>query len=262
MNLLVVNDDIVITDSMKNDIPWSEHGIVQVFTAYDAQTGKDIMNAQKVDILLCDIEMPGEDGIALLRWVREEQKETECIFLTCHASFEYAREAIALGCSNYLVFPARYEEIVHAVCKAAGRIVKEKENRQYQEYGRIAVLEKREKAIEAFGRKKNTEELVQEAIEFIMKNLGSETLSVNEVADKLYLHPVYLNRIFKKEKEISVGQFISTERMKLAKELLKDGSLSIYAVAEQVGYPTYSNFNRMFRKYYGYPPNQFVKKED
>lgn len=262
MNLLIVNDDMVITDSMKNDIPWSEYGIDPVWAVYDAQAGKDIMNAQKVDILLCDIEMPGENGMELLRWVREEEKETECIFLTCHASFAYAQEAIALGCRNYLVLPARYEDIVRAVRRAAEQIEKEKENRQYQEYGRIAVQEKREKAIETFGKKKSADELVQEAVEFILKNLGSENLSVNEVADQLHLHPVYLNRIFKKEKEISVGQYISEERMKLAGELLKGGRLSIYAVAEQVGYPTYSNFNRMFRKYYGYPPNQFIKRED
>lgn len=262
MNLLIVNDDVVITDSMKNDITWSEHGINQVWAAYDAQTGKDIMNERKIDILLCDIEMPGENGIALLRWVRQEQKETECIFLTCHASFEYAQEAISLGCQNYLILPARYEDIIEAVCKVAGKLRADSVNRQYQEYGRMVIQEKKERAIETFGQKKSTGEVVQEAVDFIMKNLDNEELSVNEVADKLYLHPVYLNRIFKKEKDVSVGQFISTERMKLAGELLRDGSLSAYAVAEQIGYPTYSNFNRMFRKYYGCSPSQFVKKDE
>ena len=51
----------------------------------------------RVDILLCDIEMPGENGLGLLRWVREQEKEIECIFLTCHAKFAYAQEAIILG---------------------------------------------------------------------------------------------------------------------------------------------------------------------
>ena len=74
--------------------------------------------------MLCDIEMPGENGLALLRWVRENKKDIECVFLTCHASFAYAREAICLGCQDYILIPAKYEEIGEVIQRVVQRLTK------------------------------------------------------------------------------------------------------------------------------------------
>jgi Response regulator containing CheY-like receiver domain and AraC-type DNA-binding domain len=259
MKLLMINDEILTVETMKTDIPWSEYGIDEVFTAYDVETAKACIQEHPIDLLLCDIEMPGENGISLLRWIRESKKDMECIFLTCHASFEYAKEAIQLGCQDYLLIPAKYEDIGAAVLKVVNRIKAQREATRYQEYGKQAVKEKIDRTTESFGQKK-TEDPVSAAISYILKNIGSETLSVNEIADKLFIHPVYLNRIFKKEKGISVGQFIIGERMRLAADLLKSRNLSANAVAESVGYKSYSNFNLMFKKVYGYAPSQFQEQ--
>ena len=111
MKLLIVNDEILTAETMKEEIPWKQYGIDEVYTAYDAEAGKERIQEYDPDIMLCDIEMPGENGLALLRWVRENRKEMECVFLTCHASFAYAREAISLGCQDYILIPAKYEDI-------------------------------------------------------------------------------------------------------------------------------------------------------
>ncbi|HHV10889.1 MAG TPA: response regulator [Clostridiales bacterium] len=260
MKLLLVNDAIITVETMKTDIPWEQYGIDEVFTAYDAEEAKASIQKYPIDLMLCDIEMPGENGIAVLRWVRENNKEIECIFLTCHASFEYAKEAIQLGCQDYLLIPAMYEDIGAAVLKVVNRIKEKRESVRYQEYGKQAVKEKIDMATESFGQKKQ-EELVDAAISYIVKDLSSETLSVNEVAEKLFLHPVYLNRIFKKEKGISVGQYIISERMKMAADLLKTQHLSANVVAELVGYKSYANFNFMFKKYFGCSPSQYHEAE-
>ena len=80
-----------------------------------------------VDIMLCDIEMPGENGIELLRWVRQEHMDVECIFLTCHANFSYAQDAVKLDCMDYVLIPVRYEEIAESVRKVACRRAKKQE---------------------------------------------------------------------------------------------------------------------------------------
>lgn len=256
MKLLMVNDEILTVETMKTDISWEQYGIDAVYTAYDVESGKACIQEHPIDLMLCDIEMPGENGIAMLRWVRENKKEIECIFLTCHASFEYAKEALQLGCQDYLLIPAKYEDIGAVVLKVVNRIKVQREAVRYQEYGKHVVNEKIEKATEVHGYKKQ-EDIVVDTIGYIVKNLGSETLSVNEIADKFFTHPVYLNRIFKKEKGISVGQYIIRERMKLATDLLKTKHLSANVVAELVGYKSYSNFNLMFKKYYGCSPSQY-----
>ena len=86
-----------------------------------------------MDILLCDIEMPGENGLGLLRWVREQEKEIECIFLTCHAKFAYAQEAISLGCQDYILIPARYEDIGEKIRKVVDRIRGKRDTARYED---------------------------------------------------------------------------------------------------------------------------------
>lgn len=97
MNLLIVNDEQLTAETMKKDMDWASYGISEVYTAYDTEAARACIAEHPVDILLCDIEMPGENGLKLLRWVREQKKEIECIFLTCHAKFAYAQEAISLA---------------------------------------------------------------------------------------------------------------------------------------------------------------------
>lgn len=259
MNLLMVNDEKLTVETMRKGISWEDYGIDKVYTAYDVEEGKECIEKYHVDIMLCDIEMPGENGIALLRWVRAEKKNIECIFLTCHASFEYAKEAITLGCQDYILIPAKYEDIGQAVRKVVKRILERQEEKRYQEVGKQAVQKEVESAIETHGEKQAPEEIVESAARYISENLGNEDLSVNKIAEKMFLHPVYLNRIFKKEKGTSVGQYIISERMNLAAALLMEGRLNANAVAEQVGYKSYSNFNLAFKKTYNCSPTQYLK---
>lgn len=260
MRLLIVNDEVLTTDTMKTDICWEKYGIGDVLIAYNAKEAKECFNKNAIDIMLCDIEMPGENGIELLRWVKQHYKDTECIFLTCHADFEYAREAMTLGCQDYLLIPAKYEEIGAIVKKVITRIEEKREAKQFQEYGRQAIQKKVDSAVNDYGEKKTQEVIVQEAMDYIMDNLNSNTLSVEEVAEKLYLHPVYLNRIFRKVKGESVRQIIIAEKMKLAAVLLKTGRMSATAVAEEVGYKSYSNFALMFRSHFGCAPSLYQKE--
>jgi two-component system, response regulator YesN len=73
--------------------------------------------------MLCDIEMPAESGLSLFRWVKKKGINVECIFLTAHADFIYAKEAIQLGGFDYILQPARYEDIEQAIVRAEEKII-------------------------------------------------------------------------------------------------------------------------------------------
>lgn len=118
MNVLLVDDLPSIIDSLVSCIPWHQLGIASVYTAGSAAEARNVMNKKTVDILISDIEMPGEDGLGLLTWVREQKLDVECIFLTAHADFFYAKRAISLNVSDYIIQPARDEDLVRAVKKA------------------------------------------------------------------------------------------------------------------------------------------------
>lgn len=262
MKLLMVNDERLIAESMKADILWSEYGIDQVYLAFGAAEAKSLLLDVPVDILLLDIEMPGENGISLLRWVRAQGMNIECIFLTCHANFEYAREAVKMGCQDYILMPAREEEIGASVRRVVERILNTKDAKRLQEYGKQWVNHQKDEVREQqeIG-KRSKADLVADAQAYIMENLCSETLSVNEVAAHLYLTPIYMSRIFKQEKGISMSQFIIQEKMVLARRLLAESGLNANAVAIKVGYPSYPHFSTMFKKHFGYSPSQLISKK-
>ena len=126
MNILIVDDQPNVLASLINSIEWEEIGIQNVFVASSALSGKQILLQKDVHILMTDIEMPAENGLSLIKWAREKHLPLEAILLTSHASFYYAKEAISLGVIDYVMQPARNEEIVKAILNAKERIEKKR----------------------------------------------------------------------------------------------------------------------------------------
>lgn len=259
MRLLMVNDERIVAESMKADIPWQDYGIDEVLLAFGAAEAKQTLESTAVDILLLDIEMPGENGISLLRWVRAQGLACECIFLTCHANFEYAKEAVKLGCQDYILMPARAEEVGGSVQKVVARILHNKDAMRLQEYGKQWVDQQKADVLEQqCGGRKSRGDIAADARAYIMSNLCSGALSVNDVAAHCCLTPIYMSRVFKQEMGASMSQFIIRERMLLAKQLLEEEGLSANVVAEKVGYPSYPHFSTMFKKHFGYSPSKYT----
>ena len=138
MTVLIVDDQIRIISGLISGLNWDTLGITSIHTAANAAKAKVILEREQIDILLCDIEMPGENGLALLRWAREQGMDFVCVFLTAHADFEYAKEAIQLGCFDYILQPAKYEDIQATVSRAIQRAESERIDRELKQYGSFA----------------------------------------------------------------------------------------------------------------------------
>ena len=134
MNLMIVDDENIIVEDVKSGVDWKKLNITNVYTASNIYIAKEIFNAQDISILLCDIEMPQGNGLELLSWVREHFPETETIFLTCHADFNYAVEAIRKGSFDFLLKPITYEDLEIVLSKA---IKKLNTNMVTAEFGKI-----------------------------------------------------------------------------------------------------------------------------
>lgn len=136
MNILIVDDQKNVIDGLVKGVRWEMLMVHQLFTAEDAQSAKEILKNNRVDIMLSDIEMPGESGIELFRWVREHDDRIECIFLTSHADFAFAKEALKLGSFDYILQPAPYHEIEEAIIKVRRRMYEKEEILQFSAYGK------------------------------------------------------------------------------------------------------------------------------
>ena len=151
MTVLVIDDQIHVVEGILSEVSWENLGVDKVWKAYNAVEAKGILLLNKVDIMLCDIEMPGENGLSLLKWTQDQGMEVECIFLTAHADFVYARTAMQLGSFDYILQPARYEDIGNAILRAKQRIQEKREQQKFYSYGKT-LFEERDRITDQIGR--------------------------------------------------------------------------------------------------------------
>ncbi len=99
---------------------------------------------------------------------------------------------------------------------------------------------------------------VKNTLRFINEHF-SENITVQQIADSLYLSPYYLMHIFKNETGKTLVNFLTELRIEKAKELLKEPGCKIYEIATQIGYSDVKYFNKLFKKHTGLSPSEYTK---
>ena len=125
LKLLIVDDDELMREGFKRNIPWDEHGIVVADTASDGEEGLERALALRPDIVLTDIRMPFMDGLQMAEKLSELLPAAKVIFLTGYDDFRYAKQAIALKASAYVMKYEDNEQILQAVLKTAQELERE-----------------------------------------------------------------------------------------------------------------------------------------
>ncbi|MDO4275031.1 MAG: response regulator [Eubacteriales bacterium] len=122
MNVLLVDDQEKILEATRKLVNWNKLRVDSVFTANSAAAARKVLADEEIDIMLADIEMPGENGIELQKWVAEEYPSVACIFLTSHADFTYAQKAIHNGAIDYILQPASMATIEESLEKCIRKL--------------------------------------------------------------------------------------------------------------------------------------------
>lgn len=134
MNILLVDDDSLILQELKTMLKSMPLSIEKLFMATCMEEAKKIIKTVPVQIMLCDIEMPGGSGLELLEWARQKEFSLECVFLTNYADFSYAKQAIRLESLEYLLKPLDSNKIYECVQKAFERVNRSKEDAKARQY--------------------------------------------------------------------------------------------------------------------------------
>ncbi len=98
--------------------------------------------------------------------------------------------------------------------------------------------------------------ILRKAIDYIQEHY-SEPVTLNEVAENIYVSTFYISRMFKKELGKSFVDYLNDVRVEKAKELLKDIKYKTYEVAEIVGISDPHYFSKLFKKYSGMTPSEY-----
>ncbi len=135
MNILLVDDNINVLESLQRGIDYRQLGIEKVYTASDSASAREILEKISIQILLTDIEMPGGSGIELLRWVNEKDMGVVTLFCTSYADFNYARKAVELHCFDYYLKPVAFDRLSEILKKAVDQVTEQNRTREYFKYG-------------------------------------------------------------------------------------------------------------------------------
>lgn len=100
---------------------------------------------------------------------------------------------------------------------------------------------------------------ILEAIQYIQSNFHNK-LSLEDVAGKLFIHPDYFSRLFKREMGISFVEYVNNTRIEYAKSLLQKNKMSVKEISELSGFENESTFSRNFKLFTGASPSEYRKR--
>ncbi|RUS43802.1 response regulator [Cohnella sp. AR92] len=139
MQLLLVDDEMNVPDTLAKTIPWETLGIEKVHKAYSALEALNLLNLHDIDIVITDVRMPEMDGLELARQIYLHWRHVKCLLLTAHADFEYAQEAIKHNIQGYLLKPIDDEELSAQVASVVESLRAERENQESSERAMAAM---------------------------------------------------------------------------------------------------------------------------
>ena len=133
LKVFLVEDEFVMREGIKNNIDWNSHGYEFCGEASDGELAFPMIQKLTPDIVITDIKMPFMDGLELSRLIKKELPFTEIIILSGYEEFEYAKEAIKIGVSQYLTKPINGEELLREVDLLAEKISEKRKEREIRE---------------------------------------------------------------------------------------------------------------------------------
>ena len=137
MRVMFVDDQISVLKGIAAGVRFQEIGVRDVRYATGTDSALAQLADRPVDLLFADVEMPGRNGLDLVREVHARWPDTLVVLLTSHAEFEYAQESTRLGCFDYVLQPAPYD-VIEEVIQRARQQLQERLRR-----GRLAEIGKR-----------------------------------------------------------------------------------------------------------------------
>jgi two-component system response regulator YesN len=101
--------------------------------------------------------------------------------------------------------------------------------------------------------------IIQKVHEYVHAHLEYD-VSLQSLADHVFLHPAYLSKIFKLETSEGISDYIYRLRMEKASHLLNETNEKIHEISKKSGYPNPSHFSRVFKKYFNMTPDEYRSK--
>ncbi|GAA4338880.1 hypothetical protein GCM10023144_36430 [Pigmentiphaga soli] len=242
-HILIVDDHVeqlrLLVDVLRNER-------FRLSVAFDGAQGVKRAAAIAPDLIVMDVRMPAMDGFVACRLLKADPATAQIpvIFLTASDELDERLLGLQEGGVDYILKPFEPAEVLARI-----RI-------------HLALSMRQGAAAQAPGpapRPRADEVIVNAAMRHLRTNLGL-TPSLKEIASQVGTHEKRLSKVFKQHVGMTVFEFLRKERLRVAQRLLRETSLSVLDIANEIGFSGAANFATAFREHTGMTPTDFRRQ--
>lgn len=247
--LLIVEDNADLRDLLKQTFDTSYN----VMTASNGAIGVKLALEHVPDLIISDIMMPEKDGITLTKELKTDERSSHIpiILLTAKADVESQFEGIETGADAYITKP--FDKKLLAL--KAEKLIETRKKLQLR-YSQEIILRPKDIAVT------NIDERFLERVQIVLdQNLVESTFSTEEFSIAVGLSRMQLHRKIKALTGLTASEFIRSQRLKLAAQLLKSSDVNVSQIGYTVGFNDHSYFTKCFKEAYNCTPSEYSKKQ-
>lgn len=241
--VIVAEDEELLLNNLIQKIQSTDLNFEVVGKAQTGAQALDLVEELSPDLIISDIRMPVIDGITFLETVYNKYPYIKTIIISGFSDFEYAKRAIKIQVSEYLLKPIDPKELYNALLNIKNKI----------ELERSAYSDIFDESLS-----RSTPEQIAKALKDHITCNYNQDININLIANSMNFCASYLTKIFSQQFEITPSKYIISLRVSKAKNLLSHNQeLSIKQIGELIGYYDQGYFSRIFKKYTGMSPFEF-----
>jgi DNA-binding NarL/FixJ family response regulator len=117
MKILLVDDHTVVREGVRRLLATAIDA--EIFDAPSSVTAQAVVQSEKPDVVVLDLNLPGGSGLDLLRRILVQEPRTRVLIFSMHSSPVYVMRAMQAGASGYITKSASADELVDAIQKVA-----------------------------------------------------------------------------------------------------------------------------------------------
>jgi len=122
VRMLLVDDDPSMLKLVRTIVEQSFPEQIHVEVAEDPRVARRMIESTPVDIVVTDMEMPGINGLEIVRCAKRRNAYTQVLMLTGHSTVDLLLDAMELGATDYLLKPLNKEELVVVLTETMNRL--------------------------------------------------------------------------------------------------------------------------------------------